>query len=401
LTPFRVGLFRWLWAASLASSLGNGIERTATAWLALEAGGPAAVGVVLAVRMLPSLVFGLAAGTITDRVDRRVQLIAVGLAGVPLLGALGVLAATGNVQVWHVAAFSFCAGSVNVFDIPARQVLVTDAVAREIAPNAIAANALAARLAIAVGALAAGTLIPAAGVPSCYLLAALSSAIGALLVSRVETRSARHSRVVHPPFLAAFRDAARLIVDVPSVRALIAAGVACEVFGFSHPTAFPVLARDVLQSGAEGLGALNAALALGGTFSVVYLSLLPARTPREPLLGMVFVVYGLALVGLAFSSTLAVAVLVTLVIGACAGAFDLLQQTLIQFAVPHEQRGRALGLWVLGIGSAPVGHLEMGALVSALGAPSALLINGGLVLAAAAGLLVRVPAYAPGARGRT
>jgi MFS family permease len=401
LTPFRLGLFRWLWAASLAASLANGIERTATAWLALEAGGPAAVGVVLAVRMLPSLVFGLAAGTITDRVDRRVQLMAVGLAGVPLLGALGALAATGNVQVWHVAVFSFCAGSVNVFDIPARQVLVTDAVPREIAANAIAANALAARLAIAVGALAAGALIPSAGVPSCYVLAALSSAVGALLVSRVATHSGRHSRVVHPPFLAAFRDAARLIVDVPSVRALIAAGIACEVFGFSHPTAFPVLARDVLQSGAEGLGALNAALALGGTISVVFLSLLPARTPREPLLGVVFVLYGLALVGLALSPTLAVAVLVTLVIGACAGAFDLLQQTLIQFAVPHEQRGRALGLWVLGIGSAPIGHLEMGALVSALGAPSALLINGGLVLAAAAGLVVRVPAYAPRARSRT
>jgi hypothetical protein len=55
----------------------------------------------------------------------------------------------------------------------------------------------------------------------------------------------------------------------------------------------------------------------------------------------------------------------------------------MQLAVPEAQRGRAVGLWLLGIGSAPVGNLEMGALVAALGAPAALAINGALVLVAA------------------
>ena len=62
--------------------------------------------------------------------------------------------------------------------------------------------------------------------------------------------------------------------------------------------------------------------------------------------------------------------------GACAASFDLLQQTLLQLAVSEDQRGRAVGVWVLGIGSAPVGHLEMGSLIAVLGAPSALMING-------------------------
>jgi predicted MFS family arabinose efflux permease len=177
------------------------------------------------------------------------------------------------------------------------------------------------------------------------------------------------------------------------VRILIGAGIACEVFAFSHPTALPVIARDVLESGAEGLGVLNAASAVGGTVAVVVLSLLPSRLPREPVMGLVFVVYGAALLGLAAARDLLVAGAVMVVIGACAAAFDVLQQTLIQLAVPHEQRGRAVGVWVLGIGSAPVGHLETGALVSALGAPSALMINGSLVLAAAATLLARAPAY--------
>jgi hypothetical protein len=50
-------------------------------------------------------------------------------------------------------------------------------------------------------------------------------------------------------------------------------------------------------------------------------------------------------------------------------------------------------VWVFGIGSAPVGHLEMGTLVTAFGAPAALVINGCIMLAAATTLLVRAPGY--------
>jgi len=386
---------RWLWASSLAASFGNGIERTTTAWLAFEAGGAAAVGVVLAVRMLPSLLFGLAAGTITDRVDRRTQLVILGVFGAPTMAALGLVALGGSVQVWQLAVFSFAAGTLNVFDIPARQVLVADAVGREIAPNAIALNSLVARLAVAGGSITAGVLISSTGVPGCFGLAAIAVLVSALLMTRVRIQTAHTARIVHPPFAHAFRDALRLFIDLPQVRTLIIAGIACEIFGFSTPTAFPTFASDVLFAGPEGLGALNAALSLGGTLSNVYLSMVPSGRPREPLLGVVFVLYGAAVMAVAGAPNLAVAFVITLAIGACAAAFDLLQQTLLQFAVPHEQRGRALGLWVLGIGSAPIGHLEMGLLVSTLGAPQALLINGALVLAAALTLLVRAPAYVP------
>ena len=54
----------------------------------------------------------------------------------------------------------------------------------------------------------------------------------------------------------------------------------------------------------------------------------------------------------------------------------------MQQNVPNEQRGRAMGSWVLAIGTAPSGHLEVGALAGVLGAPRALLINGGILAVA-------------------
>ena len=73
-------------------------------------------------------------------------------------------------------------------------------------------------------------------------------------------------------------------------------------------------------------------------------------------------------------------VLALLFINACASGVDTLYKTLMQSNVPNEQRGRAMGSWVVSIGVAPVGHLSLGAIAGVLGAPGALLINGSLLL---------------------
>lgn len=393
MSPWQLPAFRWLWCSTLASTAGQGMERTATAWLALQAGGGAfAVGLVLAARMLPSLLFGLAAGTVADRIDRRRQLLAVGGAICCLMAAASWWIRSGPVYVWQVVAIAFALGCLQVFDTPARQALVLDTVRAEAAQRALALNALASRLALAFGALIAGALIPRGGVPSCYLAIAVASGLAAVLAVPLRVPRQRRGRLAHPPFLRALREAARLVIDIPAVRTLSSAGIACEIFAFSHSSALPIVAEDVLRAGAEGLGTLNAAVALGGTVAVTLLSLLPERVRREPLLGAVFVGYGLALLALSAMRALALAAVVLVVIGLCAGAFDVLQQTLIQLAVPDDQRGRAVGIWILGLGSAPFGHLEMGLLAANLGAPEALLINGAVTVVAAS-LLTRVPDY--------
>lgn len=366
---------------------------TATAWLAVGDGGGFSVGLVLAARMLPSLLFGLPAGTLADRFERTRQLQVVSLAALPIMLGLNRLAASGNVVLWQLAALSFATGCLTVFDVPARQALVMDVVPREVAANAMALNALAMRLCTGLGALLAGLLIPFTGVAGCYLVVAGVFGISALLILAVRSRTSAHAMRAGVSFGQAIRAGARLIVDVPAVRTLFAAGVACEVFGFSYQTAVPVLARDVLGGGAEELGSLNAAASIGGTVAVIVLSVLPRGAPRERIMALLFAVYGVSLLMLAGMSSLLATAAVLVITGACAASFDLLQQTLLQLAVPEDQRGRALGVWVLGIGSAPIGHLEMGTLVAVLGAPSALLVNGAVVVACAMILIASTPLY--------
>jgi MFS family permease len=382
-----------LCASSVVSSTASGIERTTTAWLALELGGAFEVGLVLAARMLPPLLFGLAAGTIADRHNRVRQLWLVSAATAPILLGLAWLAASGSVAVWSLSLLSFGLGCWSVFDTPARQALVLDAVGRQAAASGLAQNALATRLSFAGGAFAAGALIPVLGVSPAYLICAAGYLLAALLVSRVSLDVQRQHWRSTSSFSQALTDGVRLLIDYPAVRTLSVVGILCEVFAFSYQSAIPAFARDVLQTGSEGLGTLNAAASIGGTCAVVLLAIVPAGIRREPLLALVFLVFGISLLVLAPTRAVAFAALTLGVTGACGASFDLLQQTLLQLSVPEERRGRALGIWLLGLGSAPIGLIEMGALATALGAPLALGLNGAIVALSACGLMALVPSY--------
>jgi predicted MFS family arabinose efflux permease len=394
MTPFRSSAFRWLWCSTAASSGAWQMEGTATAWLALQSvGGAFEIGLLFAARSLPSLMVGLASGTVADRTDRRHQLLVVAGLALAMMTLVGWLSRSGSIQIWQVIAIAFGAGCIQVGGTPARQALVLDTLPRTAATNALALNALAGRSFGALGALSAGLLISLIGVALCYfVIAALFGAAAALLIPLRVSRE-RKVVVVHPSFGRALRDAARLLVDVPVVRTLTIASIACEVFAFAYMGALPVVAHDVLMVGPQGLGIMNAATSVGGMMALMLLATVARRLRHEPLLGAVFVTYGVTLLVLATTRDLAVAAAALIVTGACAASFDVLQQTLLQLAVSEEQRGQAMGIWVLGVGSAPVGNLQMGAMIGALGAPSALAINGILTVASAAILLVGAPSY--------
>jgi hypothetical protein len=64
---------------------------------------------------------------------------------------------------------------------------------------------------------------------------------------------------------------------------------------------------------------------------------------------------------------------------------------LLQHSVTNEQRGRAMGAWVVGCGIAPVGHLQIGYLAALAGAPLALLLNGAALIVLAGMFALCVP----------
>lgn len=119
------GDFRNLFTANLASSLGDGIARTAAPLLAVQlTSDPLLVAGVAALQMLPWLLFAIPAGILIDSVDRRYALAMANTLRALLALALVVLAATGTLTIWwlYVVIFLYGVGET-VYDGSIRAVV--------------------------------------------------------------------------------------------------------------------------------------------------------------------------------------------------------------------------------------------------------------------------------------
>ena len=161
---------------------------------------------------------------------------------------------------------------------------------------------------------------------------------------------------------------------------LVLVTASVEVFGFSFSTALPELAAARFHVGAEGLGMMHAARAVGGILASLVLAGMGGLQRRGMAYLVVIYAFGASLLSLSVSGEFALALAALIVVAMLATASDVLTQSMIQLSVPNRLRGRAMGAWVFAIGSAPLGHLEMGALIVSLGVTGALVINGAALI---------------------
>src|SRR4051812_11135399 len=104
ISPPRLGQsFRWLLASSWISNIGDGIGLAAGPLLvASQTHDPLLVAAAAFLQRVPWLLFGLYAGVIADRLDRRLVVVFVDLSRAGVLGVLAVMIVTGAINVGAV-----------------------------------------------------------------------------------------------------------------------------------------------------------------------------------------------------------------------------------------------------------------------------------------------------------
>ena len=176
------------------------------------------------------------------------------------------------------------------------------------------------------------------------------------------------------------RTAAGLLRTQPMVRDLFFLIIGIETFLFSPFAVLPTFTHEVLGGGSESLGLLTACASAGGVIVLTGLRRIAGTRYRRLLLGS-FVVGPLALLGQSAGATLITASVMLLVLGAALACIDVASQALMQLLGPDDQRGALGGLWVVAVGSAPLGQVGSGLVASALGARAAVAVFGGVALA--------------------
>jgi MFS family permease len=381
--PLRFPDFRVLWLGAIASGSGFLGERIVVGWFLLEAtDSPFSVGLGLALSMVPNLLLGVPAGVLADRFDRRMLMRVSGFGAALNVAVLGGLGLAGLLEVWQVLLLSFGGGCLRTLGSPARQTYAFDIVGPSQVVGALAMINLGQRFGGIIGSLAIGAVLATWGVGAAFLTIAGAHAVSGAVIFLARSRGqAAPATNRLQPIWAGFGEYAGELTRNRTLALLIILTASVEVLGFSFQALLPSIARDRLDTGAGGLGFLNAMTAFGGLASVAFITLRGDIEHRGLAFLLVVLVFGLSMIALGQGSTIVLAAAACFLVANLAALSDLLTQSLVQSAVPNELRGRAMGSWSLAIGVGPLGTLQIGALAAAAGITVALTANG-LVLVA-------------------
>jgi hypothetical protein len=377
----------------LLNSVGMMGEVVVLGWLTLElTDSPFLVGVAMSMRALPLFFVGAPAGALADRFPRH-RLLMVTSAGQALTASvLGTLTLLGLVSLAPVLALTLTAGVFRGVEHAARQSYTHDVVGGPALLPGFAVLGVAMRAGWLLGSLGVGAMIARYGAGVAYLAVAAGFLAGAAAL--LPASAAAPARATSLGTGSLWGSVATFFTAVRTDRALLGLMLltgGAEVLGFAHQALLPSMARDVLHTGPEGLGVLNGARSVGGILGLLAAMARGSTLGGGALFLVVLGSFGASLIGLGVAPYvvgLAGVVLVLIVANAAGALADLLAQSLLQLSVPPHLRGQAGGAWVVAIGLAPLGQLQIGALASLFGVSVALGASGlGLAALAAAGAL--------------
>jgi|TARA_B110001454_G_scaffold30254_1_gene29540 MFS family permease len=349
-------------------------------WLVLDATQSSSwVGIAFALYYLPNIIFGIIGGGIADRFPRRglLQSLDFGAAGLIIL--FSVLFVYQTPQAPLVLALTLVLGSLRAIKNPVRLALAYDFAGRQQATRALSGISVASRLGMLIGAIAIGLLTDRFGVAVALILMALMHTAAAGALTGIRSRNQRVA-ADNTPLWQNLSDYVRefRVNRVLLMLVLVTAGI--ELFGTSYTSALPELATSRLSLRADGLGLMHAAQATGGLLIGLLLFVVSPQKRRIRIYGICVLLLGISLITLGHVSDIPTVLLTLAVVSAMISAWDILTQSMMQSCVPDHLRGRSMGAWMFAIGSSPLGQLEMGFLVTAIGIGPALYLNGSGVL---------------------
>jgi MFS family permease len=395
LSPLRYDRkFRWLWLGQLVNNAGRQVTLIALPFqLYLQTGSALAIGGLAAVTLVALLIFALPGGSLADAYDRRRLLLVTQLSLASTSVALGLLALMGHPSVTLIYLVAFVATAISTVDRPSRRAAMARVVEPERLRAALVLDQASLQAATVLGPALGGLLIAATGIATAYFLDAATfvAAFAAVLMIGPLPPSGHALR----PGLKSIIEGLTFLRRAPVVLATFAADLDAMVFGL--PTAlFPILAVTAFHGGAETLGLLVAAPAVGAVAAVVTTGWVGGVRRQGRAVLIAIGVWGAAICAaglLVFSLPL---VLICLVI---AGAADMISAvfrgTILQVATPDELRGRIWSTQMLVVMGGPrLGDLESTAVAAAIGAPFSLLSGGLLCLAGVALIARRLPQLA-------
>jgi len=382
-SPFSFRDFRYYWGARLASTLAQNAMVVVIGWQVYDIArrtmgtreAALQLGLVGVAQFVPLLALTLVVGWTADRIDRRWIARTAVLLEAGCAAMLALLAWHGTTTLPALFAIAALLGVARAFASPALSALAPNLVPPATLPTAIATSSIAWQVGAVLGP-AAGGYLYAAGHWAPYAVAAVlfgASFLALNLIGPIPRTSL--DRGANPW--------AQMIDGLRYVRRnrLVLGAISLDLFAvlLGGATAMlPIYARDILQVGAEGLGHLRAAPAVGSACTALFFTFRPLRYNVGVKMLIAVGVFGAATVLFGISRFMPLSLACLALLGSADMFSVYVRQSLIQIYTPNDMRGRVGAVSTLFIsGSNELGEAESGFLAALIG-PVAAVIAGGV-----------------------
>ena len=351
IAPARMGSsFRWLLASTWVNNIGDGMALAAGPLLvASQTDNAFLVALGGALQRVPWLVFGLYAGALADRVDRRrMIMVADGLRAVVLALLAGTII-TGNVNIAVVLMAMLLLGVAEVFVDSASQTILPMVVDHDdigIGNARLASGFLVGNQVVGPPL---GAFLFAAGMAFPFVGHAVLVALAVLLIAQIATPKGPVREVSDTHIIRDIAEGLRWLALHDAVRTLAIIVVAFNVTFGAAWSVLVLYAIDHLHMSEVGFGLLSTSAAVGGLISTALYGRIERRFDLGDVMRVCLLLEVLAHLSFAVTTSGYVAMVIMFVFGAYAFVWFAVSQTVRQRATPIELQGRVGSVYMVGV----------------------------------------------------
>jgi MFS family permease len=388
--------FRWSLAGVGAWFASFGLQSVIVMYLITTVlnASPMGVSIAQASMNLPAVLLLLVGGAVADHLDNRsVLLVLHSLAAIPA----AVLSATvifGWLSFEWLVAYGLAMGTVTGFMMPAREAMLGRVIVhdREGAVQRAVTNMLGVQFLSQMVGMAATTFARVIGVAPLLLAQSLIQLFGAFAAYNLapapsRAPSEKHSVRMH---LARIADGLREVAQSPSLLpiTIVTFSIGVLLVG-SFMVVLPLIIREEYGGTVVQFALLSLAFWSGSIAASLSIGRVGNIRERGRLVALAVVIGGAILMLFSIPTSMPVFYALVLLWGTGAGIMISMARTIVQESAPPGHLARVMSVYQLGFtGGMPIGAVLLGPVVAQLGARTAALVPGALMLLVLGVLLV-------------
>ncbi|HEY4135921.1 MAG TPA: MFS transporter [Alphaproteobacteria bacterium] len=374
--------YRLFVIGNFTSYTGLWVQRVAIGWLAWQlTHSPAWLGIVGFADQFPTLVFGLFAGTLTDRVDYFKMLRITQSLTMVYSITMAVLTFTGWIDIWSLLALTLFRGTLVTFNRPSRMTIVYNLVGRDMLPSVVSFNSMTFNLSRFIGPAIGGYIVAYYGNGWTFTVGAFMFLVFTICLRMMKPPYVPPAEKPKRSFLADSAAGLSYVMQHKGIRTQMIILTLTSLFAKSLTDLLPGFAAEVFENGAHGLAMLQSSHGVGAMIGgLLMLSYARLKGLTRITLSNILIM-GAACLAFALVNIFWVACILIGWLGYSFVVQSTSNQTLIQSAVDPEMRGRVMSLYgLVARGGPAVGTLIMGAAAEHFGMQAPVAVGGTLCL---------------------